>query len=766
MCADRCAARLDRALAMSLAVREAAAEPRLAGASAAVSAVICAYADARGLALDAAVRSVSRQTHPPHEIVVVIDHNPALLARARRELDRVTVVENRNERGLSGARNTGVACSSGDVVAFLDDDAVAEPDWLERLVAPYDDPAVAGVGGTIEPRWLAGRPAGFPAEFEWVVGCTYKGGPCTPALVRNLIGANMSFRRDVLDRVGGFRADIGRTGRLPTGCEETELCIRTRQRVPHAVFRHEPRARVAHMVPPGRASWRYFRARCFAEGISKAQVSASTGPRDGLASERAYVLRTLPAGAARGLADALRGDASGLVRSAAIVAGLAVTTTGYLAGAARTRRGRRIPVATGALRVLELDLADPLPDVEATVGTHRYGGARLLVRLSSEPLGMLSLDLRDGDIAARDLASRIWRELAEPINARMRSAGRPPLRELPATGVGALDDRIVAGATAAASSFSVVVITCGRVDRLAVCLDTILAGERQPLELVVVDNAPSRPATAELLRRRYAEHQDRIRRVAEPRPGAARARNAGLAAARAPYVAFVDDDVTLDRRWLAAISEAFSAAADVGAVTALILPRELETPAQRWLEQFGGFAKGWQRRVFDLDAHRAPDPLYPYSPGIYGSGASMAFDARTLRDGGGFDPRLSMGGEDLDAFLQVLLGGHRLVYEPSAIAWHRHPPGQRAMRRTMFRYGTGLTALMTKWFLSDPATARAIAARLPSALRLALKRDSRKNAGKRADYPPALTRIERAGMLAGPLLYAAACGRARADDAC
>jgi GT2 family glycosyltransferase len=266
------------------------------------------------------------------------------------------------------------------------------------------------------------------------------------------------------------------------------------------------------------------------------------------------------------------------------------------------------------------------------------------------------------------------------------------------------------------------------------------------------------------VRRRYGPEQ-RIRRVVEPRAGAPYARAAGLAAVQTRFVAFADDDVVLDRRWLAAIAEAFSCAADVAAVTTLILPRELETPAQQWLEQFGGFAKGSRRRVFDLRTHRSPDPLYPYSPGVYGSGASMAFDAQALRARGGFDPRLSMGGEDLDAFLKIVLGGHRLVYEPAAIAWHHHPAEARAMRRTAFHYGTGLTALMTKWLLSDPATARAILSRLPSALRLALARDSRKNAGKLAGYPAALTRAERAGMVAGPILYAAACWRARAHDA-
>jgi GT2 family glycosyltransferase len=294
--------------------------------------VICAFSDERWPELVDAVDSVRRQTVTPAEIVVAIDHNPALLARARTEFGDLVVVANREQRGLSGARNSGVAASASDIVAFLDDDAVAEPDWLENLVAPYTDGLVLGVGGAIAPHWLEGRPAGFPAEFEWVVGCSYTGMPTERAAVRNVIGANMSLRRSVMDRVGGFRNGIGRVGRLPVGCEETELCIRASQAIPDGVFVYEPRARVSHSVPGSRATWRYFRSRCYAEGISKARVAASTGARDALSSEVSYVRRTLPRGVARGLADAFGGDASGLSRACLIVGGLASTGAGYLVG--------------------------------------------------------------------------------------------------------------------------------------------------------------------------------------------------------------------------------------------------------------------------------------------------------------------------------------------------------------------------------------------------------------------------------------------------
>ena len=297
-----------------------------------VSVILCAYTEERWNELAAAVDSVRGQTRPPQEIILVIDHNPNLLEHARRHFLNETVIENREEKGLSGARNSGIAIASGKVIAFMDEDAVAEPDWLERLLEGYSDPLVSGVGGTIQPNWLVKPPGWFPEEFNWVIGCTYKGMPDRPAPVRNMIGANMSFDRTVFQECGGFRSGLGRVGTLPLGCEETELCIRVQQHWPKQKFLYEPRALVRHRVPGKRGTFRYFAARCFAEGISKAAVSRLVGARDGLASEREYTRRTLPTALLRGFLDGLQGQVAGFGRAAAIIAGLGVTSLGYIWG--------------------------------------------------------------------------------------------------------------------------------------------------------------------------------------------------------------------------------------------------------------------------------------------------------------------------------------------------------------------------------------------------------------------------------------------------
>lgn len=300
--------------------------------------VICAYTLARWELLRASIDSVLGQTVSPVDLVVVSDHNTELYRRIGSAYPGLRVIENHNAAGLSGARNSGLAAANSDVVAFLDDDAAAESGWLEELLRGYDDRDVQGVGGAIEPAWAVGRPRWFPPEFDWVVGCTYRGLPRVVAPVRNPIGANMSFRRQLFDAIGGFSDGLGRIGETPVGGEETELCIRAVHHDARTRFLYRPQALVRHHVPTSRATWRYFVSRCFAEGLSKAIITRSVGRGPGLASERSFATRTLPAGVARGLADLVRGDVWGGARTLAIVAGLIVTTAGYVTGSVKPRK--------------------------------------------------------------------------------------------------------------------------------------------------------------------------------------------------------------------------------------------------------------------------------------------------------------------------------------------------------------------------------------------------------------------------------------------
>ena len=317
------------------------------------SVVICVYTEKRWDDIVAAVDSVAAQDVTAAETLVVVDHNVALLARAQEAFEPrgVRVLPNKHKQGLSGARNTAISEAVGSVVVFLDDDAAARPGWLAALLAPYADPDVMAVGGVAHPKWPVGRPSVLPGvdpgdrdatgELDWIVGCTYTGQPTEQAEVRNLMGCNMSFRSEVFASVGGFAEDIGRIGKNPLGCEETELCIRARQSYRRSGRRirivFEPRAVVDHHVSADRVEWAYLRRRSWAEGLSKAAVSKMVGPGDALSTEASYVAKVLPAAVMRELRRKRPASA------AAVVTALAWTAAGFARG--------KLPGATDGVRL-------------------------------------------------------------------------------------------------------------------------------------------------------------------------------------------------------------------------------------------------------------------------------------------------------------------------------------------------------------------------------------------------------------------------------
>lgn len=297
-----------------------------------VSVIICAYTIERWTDLVASVASVHAQTHAAFETVVVIDRCPELLGLAQTDLRGVEVFANDHVGGLSGSRQTGADHARGEVLAFLDDDAIADENWLARLVSAYDDPSVLGVGGSVEPWWIDRQPGWFPPEFNWVVGCSHPGMPRFDSPVRNLIGANMSMRADVLRRIGGFQMNLGRAyGDEGAGstAEETELCIRASRLHPESRWVYSPSARVIHRVPAARTTVRYFLQRCQMEGRAKAVIAQLEGNSVALQAERTYVRSLLATAVGRELRRAGAGQFGALARAWAIGIGLLVTTVTY-----------------------------------------------------------------------------------------------------------------------------------------------------------------------------------------------------------------------------------------------------------------------------------------------------------------------------------------------------------------------------------------------------------------------------------------------------
>jgi len=303
-----------------------------------VSVVICAYTAVRWELTLKAIASVRRQSVPIAEIILVIDHNRALYERFCAHAPDLKVVENQQQKGLSGGRNTGIACSTGDIIGFLDDDAEADDDWIERMQGHFERTEVIGVGSRVEPSWIGVPRAWFPEEFLWVVGCTYRGLPETASPVRNLSGGSMLLRRQLFEQVGEFSHRLGRTeSKLPLGGEETELCIRTQQAIPGSIFIYEPRTSIAHHVSTERMTWKYLALRCYAEGLTKATLSSMVG-KGSLSSEKRQTLVVLPKGVLRGIADTLlRFDINGLARAGAIVLGFSCATLGFIIGSVLSR---------------------------------------------------------------------------------------------------------------------------------------------------------------------------------------------------------------------------------------------------------------------------------------------------------------------------------------------------------------------------------------------------------------------------------------------
>jgi hypothetical protein len=295
----------------------------------AVSVVIAAFADDRWNQLCDAIQSVRSQTAPVLETVVVIDHNPGLLVRARREFTDCMVIANTGARGASGARNAGAAACQGEIIAFLDDDARSSEHWLAALLCHFSRADIVGVGGRIDPLWSVSRPRWFPVEFGWAVGFSYQGMPKQAQPVRNVWAGNMAIRSSVFEAVGGFREDFGKVGDVARP-EDTDLCLRAAG--DRGIWFYEPTGRVGHWIPRQRTTFRYFARRCFHEGQGKAALAAMDGARQSTASERSYTYRILPHAVLRGLRETARGDGWGAARAAAIAVGFATTAVGFAAG--------------------------------------------------------------------------------------------------------------------------------------------------------------------------------------------------------------------------------------------------------------------------------------------------------------------------------------------------------------------------------------------------------------------------------------------------
>lgn len=413
--------------------------------------------------------------------------------------------------------------------------------------------------------------------------------------------------------------------------------------------------------------------------------------------------------------------------------------------------------------LIEIDLADPLPDLDwGQTGTGTpYSRAQILVRIHAQPIGQVHVDSSLHSLDPERVAHRIWEGLRPEINHFLKKNNLPEIDRLGAAGLSHLDLpgqlTTQSGQLGSASLVSVVVTTHDRPDSLEETLRSIARVDYPHFEIIIIDNAPSNAAAAELVERLSAELGN-LRYMREDRPGLCWARNCGLQAAQGDLVVFTDDDVLVDKYWLAALVQGFGDGENVACVTGLILPRELDTPAQVWCEEHGGFGKGFAPQIYDLGTHRPDDPLFPYRLSMFGSGANMGFRTDILRQVGGCDPALGAGtptrsAAEFPAFFNILTNHHQIVYRPDAIVYHSHHEQYTQFRRQFFGYGVGYTAFLTKIILEKPRILFDLIRRLLDGIYFLFSKQSPRHAKKQANYPKELNLLEILGMIYGPLAY-------------
>lgn len=414
--------------------------------------------------------------------------------------------------------------------------------------------------------------------------------------------------------------------------------------------------------------------------------------------------------------------------------------------------------------VVKVELSQPLPALSADgPGGSIYTKGRIAVFLHHQPLGMVDVHFDTRTLAPEEYAPIIWNTLGPMINQHLSRDGLAVISDIPAAGIQSQDlpACLHKHNLEQAPFVSVVVCTRDRTDDLRRCLHALLALDYPSYEVIVVDNAPSTDDTLKLITSEFSD-ASQVRYIREPVPGLAIAHACGIRQVQGLIVAFTDDDAIVEPYWLTEIVHGFEDP-QVACVTGLALPLELETQAQEWFEQFGGFNRNdafIERRhhISDLPQVRRHSPLYPYTAAVFGAGVNMSFRTSVLRDIGGFDLALgpgrpAAGGEEIDAFFRLVSRGHALLYQPRAVVWHTHRRDYAGLQKQLMNYGIGFTAFITHCLIDNPYRIIDLLGKLPYIAFYLLSPKSPKHAKKQGAFPQELVWLEVRGMMYGPFAY-------------
>jgi GT2 family glycosyltransferase len=711
--------------------------PLRAGPMASVIITTCADVEATVRCLNAVLAMAYR----PFEVIVV-DNRPvgSVLRSAVSERfgadGRVRVVDEPRP-GLAVARNAGLREAEGDIIGVIDDDVLVDRDWLARIAKRFEaEPGLSCVTGLILPAELETaeqaqieRFAVFGKGFSrrtFSIEDAPDGDRLFPYAAGQFgSGANTALRAEAVDLLGGYEERLG-AGTPARGGEDLDLFIRWV--LAGARIGYEPAALVWHRHP---AAVGAPRRQAINYGIG---LSAALTHHWLVGGERARLARAVPSGIAylrdaKSRRNVSRGEGFSRSLTGWEAVGLAAGPLAYLVS--RARFGRHARSRFTPRWVDEVELARPQMDrpVARQHDGRRYPRARLLVRSGGRPRGFLELDLSTGKLRAQ----RVEEAARGLVGSVPTAAGAPPK---PA-------------GRSQATDVSVVVCTRDRPASLWATLLSVLDASPAPLEVLVIDNAPSTAGAQDVV---LSLDDPRVRYIREAVPGLSRARNRGLAEARGEIVAFTDDDVRVDQGWLGGLERGFALACDVALVTGLVAPAELETASQQIFESKAAWTADCTARVWDLASPPSDDVLFPYTGGRFGTGANFALKRELTQTVGPFDEALGAGtacggGEDLDMFLRVLLDGFKLAYEPTALVWHQHRREPAALRAQMFGYAAGLSAYACKHLLRSETRAEVVR-RLPMGVLRAGKL-TRRGVGSST-----MLRTQALGYVCGPVLYA------------
>jgi GT2 family glycosyltransferase len=405
--------------------------------------------------------------------------------------------------------------------------------------------------------------------------------------------------------------------------------------------------------------------------------------------------------------------------------------------------------------LLDLDDSEPVLDVSGPVGD-RHDMARVLIRMHHAPMGNVELPVAPADsltaratsLAERTLAERIRRheEVDKKAQDAQESAGWLAAVSCP--------HRF---ATSGGVGVTVIICTRDRTKGLRESLGSIQQVNYEPLEILVVDNAPTGDDTRELVTA-LAETDARIRYTCEPNPGLSRARNHGVARASFELICFTDDDARVDPGWPAAVAAGFAADPETMCVTGLVASSSLDTGSERYFDSRYSWGDAFDPRRYDLVANRHPSALYPFSAGVFGTGANLAIRRSAVDDLGGFDPILGAGGpgrggEDLDMFLRVILAGGRICYLPSSLVWHQHRSDVQALSEQIYSYGYGLGAYLAKQLTSRRMPVSVLGRGLGHTRVVLGRARQASRAGQMRARGRRLALVEAQGVAAGALCY-------------